>query len=50
MIYLVAAYTNSKRSIQEISDVTMIGEKSVKKVCKELNKSRVVLFEGVVMT
>ncbi|KAE9343430.1 hypothetical protein PF008_g9687 [Phytophthora fragariae] len=50
VIYLVAAYTNSKRSIQEISDVTMIGEKSVKRVCKELNKSRVVLFEGVVMT
>ena len=50
VIYLVAAYTNSKRSIQEISDVTMIGEKSMKKVCKELNKSRVVLFEGVVMT
>jgi transcription initiation factor TFIIB len=50
VIYLVAAYTNAKRSIQEISDVTMIGEKSVKKVCKELNKSRVVLFEGVVMT
>ncbi|RLN10844.1 hypothetical protein BBJ28_00010052 [Nothophytophthora sp. Chile5] len=50
VIYLVAAYTNAKRSIQEISDVTMIGEKSMKRVCKELNKSRVVLFEGVVMT
>lgn len=50
VIYLVAAYTNAKRSIQEISDVTMIAEKSMKRVCKELNKSRVVLFEGVVMT
>lgn len=50
VVYLVAAYTNAKRSIQEISDVTMIGEKSMKRVCKELNKSRMVLFEGVVMT
>ncbi|KAI9915144.1 hypothetical protein PsorP6_007181 [Peronosclerospora sorghi] len=50
VIYLVAAYTNAKRSIQEVSDVTMIGEKSMKRVCKELNKIRVVLFEGVVMT
>lgn len=47
VIYLVAAYTDTKRSIQEISDVTMIGEKNMKVVCKELNKSRVVLFEGV---
>ncbi|TDH74152.1 uncharacterized protein CCR75_008047 [Bremia lactucae] len=47
VIYLVAAYTNAKRSIQEISDVTMIGEKSMKRVCKELNKSRVVLFEVI---
>lgn len=50
VIYLVAAYTDVKRSIQEISDVTMIGEKNMKVVCKELNKSRVVLFEGVLMT
>ncbi|CAI5733284.1 unnamed protein product [Peronospora destructor] len=50
VIYLVAAYTNAKRSIQEISDVTMIGAKSMKRVCKELNKIRVMLFEGVVMT
>ncbi|TYZ69030.1 hypothetical protein PybrP1_011016 [[Pythium] brassicae (nom. inval.)] len=50
VIYLVAAYTDAKRSLQEISDVTMIGEKNMKVVCKELNKSRVVLFEGVLMT
>ncbi|DBA01717.1 TPA: hypothetical protein N0F65_010127 [Lagenidium giganteum] len=50
VIYLVAAYTNAKRSIQEISNVTMIGEKNMKVVCKELNKSRVVLFEGVLLT
>lgn len=50
VIYLVAAYTDVKRSIQEISDVTMIGEKNMKVVCKELNKSRVVLFEGLIMT
>ncbi|KAJ0397399.1 hypothetical protein ATCC90586_000924 [Pythium insidiosum] len=50
VIYLVAAYTDAKRSLQEISDVSMIGEKNVKVVCKELNKSRVTLFEGVLMT
>lgn len=50
VIYLVAAYTDAKRSLQEISDVTRIGEKNMKVVCKELNKSRVVLFEGVLMT
>ncbi|KAI9910139.1 hypothetical protein PsorP6_010805 [Peronosclerospora sorghi] len=50
VIYLVAAYTNAKRSIQEVSEVTMIGEKSMKRVFKELNKSRVILFEGVAMT
>jgi transcription initiation factor TFIIB len=49
VIYLVAAYTNSKRSLQEISDVSMIGEKNMKVVCKELNKSRVTLFEGVLL-
>jgi transcription initiation factor TFIIB len=50
VIYLVAAYTNSKRSIQEISDVSMIGEKNVKVVCKELHKSRLDLFEGVILS
>uniref|UniRef100_K3WSJ6 General transcription factor TFIIB n=1 Tax=Globisporangium ultimum (strain ATCC 200006 / CBS 805.95 / DAOM BR144) TaxID=431595 RepID=K3WSJ6_GLOUD len=50
VIYLVAAYTDAKRSIQEISTVTMIGEKNMKVVCKELNKSRVMLFEGVLTT
>lgn len=49
VIYLVAAYTNMKRSIQEISNVTMIAEKNVKTVCKELNKSRLVLFEGIAL-
>ncbi|TMW69259.1 hypothetical protein Poli38472_001415 [Pythium oligandrum] len=50
VVYLVAAYTDAKRSIQEISNVTTIGEKNVKVVCKELNKSRMVLFEGVMLT
>lgn len=50
VIYLVAAYTDAKRSLQEITDVTMIGEKNVKVVCRELNKNRIVLFEGVVLT
>ncbi|KAI9922069.1 hypothetical protein PsorP6_001022 [Peronosclerospora sorghi] len=45
VIYLLAAYTNAKRSIQDISDVMMIGEKSMKRVCKELNKVRVVRYE-----
>ncbi|KAI9906522.1 hypothetical protein PsorP6_004111 [Peronosclerospora sorghi] len=45
VIYLVAAYTNAKRYIQEVSDVTMIGE-SVQGTEQEPSG----LFEGVVMT
>lgn len=50
VVYLVAAFTDAKRSLQEVSDVSMIGEKNVKVVCKELNKSRVMLFDGVLLT
>ncbi|CAK4083927.1 unnamed protein product [Aphanomyces euteiches] len=46
VIYMVAAYTNSKRSLEEVSQASLVGEKMVKDVCKVLNQNKS-LFEDL---
>ncbi|KDO28809.1 hypothetical protein SPRG_20013 [Saprolegnia parasitica CBS 223.65] len=47
VIYIVAAFTNAKRSVEEVSEVTSVGANVVKEVAKLLNKSKKDLFADV---
>ncbi|OQR82789.1 transcription initiation factor IIB [Achlya hypogyna] len=47
VIYIVAAFTNAKRSVEEVSEVTSVTANVVKEVAKLLNKSKKDLFADV---
>ncbi|OQR95639.1 transcription initiation factor IIB [Thraustotheca clavata] len=47
VIYIVAAFTNAKRSVEEVSQVTSVTANVVKEVAKALNKSKKDLFADV---
>ncbi|RHY14132.1 hypothetical protein DYB37_004056 [Aphanomyces astaci] len=40
VIYMVAAYTNVKRSLDEVAEASLVGKKVVKDVCKVLHENK----------